>query len=106
MQIVQAPTGISRTVGERIPARSTAVLSEGIKEVAGLAGSRTIARSQRPVLSLDVDADQRPGPVQRIRNHDTGPLPCARGRGERHALLAGEHQTASPAGSQNDPLVA
>src|SRR5207237_1642367 len=60
----------------------------------------------RPVLALDVDAHQGPGPLEGIRDHAAGALPRARGSRERDALLAGELEIPPSEPSQEDPVLA
>ena len=104
LQIIQAPRRIARDVGERVPARGPAVLGERIKQIARLAAAGPKACGDHPVLALHVHAHERPWPIERIGDRDSGPLAGARGRGERNALLAGEHEIPTPSPSQDDPL--
>src|SRR5262249_46306132 len=95
LQIVDALYGVARHVVERIPVCRAAVLAERIEEATFLAAARAIARGECPVLALDVNADERVGPVEQIRHHHADALPCSRRRGERYSLLTWQHETAS-----------
>ena len=92
LQVIDAPLGILRDVVEGVPAGAAPILREGIKEVAGLASGAPEARGRHPVLALDVDADHRVRPVEKVRDHDPGPLAGPRRGGETHALLTREHR--------------
>ena len=59
LQIADALTGIVRDIVQRIPARRAAVRGQRIEQVYVLPAGTTVARRDRPVLLLDVGADER-----------------------------------------------
>jgi hypothetical protein len=71
-----------------------------------LTGLASEAGRRDPVFSLDVDANNRVGPIQKVRDNDAGALSCPGRSGERYPLLAWQHQAAAPEPAEDDSVIA
>jgi hypothetical protein len=91
---------------KRIPARGTAVVREGIKEIAGLTAPLPVAGRDRPVLALNIETDKGSRPVQGVWDHNTSSLARPWGSCECNALLAIEHQESLTGPAQDDAAFA
>ena len=85
LQVVDPQVRDGGDVGERIPAHGLAALGERIEAIDGLALSLAVAGGDRPVLALDVDANERSRPVEAIWDHDADALARSRRSGKRQA---------------------
>ncbi len=112
LQIADALTGIVRDIVQRVPARRAAVRRQRVEQVHVLPAGAAVARGDRPVLLLDVGADDAARPAQEVRNDDPHAFTRPRRRGQAHALLSAQHQIAPAPGAEsteapkNDPVAA
>ncbi len=105
LQVIQASLRFLRDVVERVPPGRPPILGERIEEIARLPRGLPEAGGCPPVLALDVDADHRVRPVEKIRDDDARPLARSRRGGETHPLLTVQHQAAPAPRPEDDPAV-
>ena len=104
LQVVDAPPGLVRDVGQRVPARRARGLGQRVEQVHLLAVAGPEAGRAHPVLALDVADEHRAGPVEQVRDDHAHALAAARRRLQQHALLARQHQVAVAQAPQEDAL--
>ena len=99
-------SGLGAHGGQRVPAVAARLLVERRERVDRLAVLGAVAGRDVVVLALDVEHDDRVGPVQQVRDHDADALAAARRRRQHHRQLAGQREEAPAVAADQDARAA